>query len=85
MLFSWLISASAEFTVLLEQRRPEALVLLAYYAAILHKRRGSWVVGEAGEKLLRYIKNHLGKPWEEWLAWPTSVVSPTGSPAVTPA
>jgi len=85
MLFSWLISVSVDFTVLLEQRRPEALVVLAYYAVVLHRRRGSWAVDEAGEKLLKHIKNHLGKPWEEWLAWPSSVVSPTGSAAVTPA
>ena len=74
MLFSWLITASEEYTGLLEQRKPEALVILAYYAVLLHRRRQSWAVKDSGWKLLRRTRAYLGKRWEEMLAWPVSVV-----------
>ncbi|KIW24296.1 uncharacterized protein PV07_10023 [Cladophialophora immunda] len=75
MIFSWLISAQPEFVDLLESRRPEALALLASYAVILHRRRGSWVIGDSGRKLLKHINAYLGNRWQEWLSWPTSVIS----------
>lgn len=74
MLFSWLITASTEYTELLERRKPEALAILAYYAVLLHKRRKSWAVQDSGRKLLQQIRVYLGSSWDELLAWPMSTV-----------
>lgn len=70
--FAWLITASPHFVELLREHRPESLVLLAYYAVILHKRRDSWVIGDAGKYLLDSTMCHLGHHWDPWLEWPKS-------------
>ncbi|QIW98133.1 hypothetical protein AMS68_003651 [Peltaster fructicola] len=75
MLFAWLITASPEYTILLQQRRPEALVILAFYAILLHRRRESWAVANSGRNLLRQIKEYLGNTWRSCLAWPCSMIS----------
>lgn len=74
VLFSWLVTASAEYTQLLEERRPEALIILAYYAVLLHRRRRCWAVQDSGQKLLQQIKRYLGRKWEHLLSWPESIV-----------
>ncbi len=74
MIFSWLITLSSEFTDLLDQRKPEAMVILAYYAVLLHKRRGSWIVGDAGIQLFRCVNQYLGSVWQGWMVWPLSIL-----------
>ncbi|GAB7344709.1 hypothetical protein MBLNU457_3181t2 [Dothideomycetes sp. NU457] len=68
--FSWLITAPQEFTNLLEERRPEALVVLAFFAIILHRHRSSPVIGDSGRYLFRLIDEYLGPRWSPWLEWP---------------
>ncbi|KAJ0346634.1 hypothetical protein COL154_008499 [Colletotrichum chrysophilum] len=62
------------FIDVLKQRRPEALVILAYYAVLLHWCRGYWVFCDAGQFMIRSISAHLGDYWSEWLAFPNSVL-----------
>ncbi|KAL0941403.1 Upc2 protein [Colletotrichum truncatum] len=62
------------FIDVLKQRRPEALVILAYYAVLLHWCREYWVFGDAGQFMIRSISAHLGDYWSEWLAFPNSVL-----------
>lgn len=72
--FSWLIASSPEYTKLLDEQRPEALVLLAYYTVVLHRRRKSWIVGDSGKAVLNMILSYLGHRWEPWLAWPKAEI-----------
>lgn len=74
LIFSWLIAVPKDYVDLLSQRRPEALIIFAYYALLLHHRRGFWAIGDAGQFLVDGISSHLGKHWEKWLAWPKSVM-----------
>jgi len=80
-IFAWLITTSEGYSDLLDQRRPEALVLLAYYSVLLHRRHKSWIIGDAGSRLLVYIQQHLGSRWSQWLAWPKSAIFGTHSSA----
>ncbi|KAI0869280.1 hypothetical protein GGS24DRAFT_167512 [Hypoxylon argillaceum] len=73
--FSWLITTTEDFTNLLDLRRPEALIILAHYATLLHRRRGSWVIGNAGHQVLFHIQGYLGKRWDRWLALPYEVIT----------
>ncbi|KAF2148579.1 hypothetical protein K461DRAFT_324885 [Myriangium duriaei CBS 260.36] len=68
--FSWLITTPPEFNSLLEERRPEALVLLAWFAVILHQHRKSWIIRDGGRYIFDLIEVHLGSRWEKWIAWP---------------
>ncbi|KAF2744678.1 hypothetical protein M011DRAFT_408102 [Sporormia fimetaria CBS 119925] len=73
-IYSWPILLSAKFTALLAKRVPQALVILAHYAVVLHERREVWVVGDAGSWLIKGISGVLGKEWEEWLIWPNNAL-----------
>lgn len=75
VIFAWFVTASSQYIDLVDQRRPEALILLGYYAVLLHRRRKSWVVGNAGQRLLKSISMYLGRRWESWLAWPQNAIS----------
>ncbi|KAI9375128.1 hypothetical protein BJX61DRAFT_540153 [Aspergillus egyptiacus] len=72
---TWPILMDIEFGELLAQRRPEALVILAHYACLLHRFRGFWLFGDAGAFIIREVADYLGPEWEEWMAWPKRVLS----------
>lgn len=64
------MTTSPEYLGLLTERRLEALNLLAYYAVVLHHRRRSWVIRDAGRLLLTSVSSHLGRHWQPLLEWP---------------
>ncbi|KAJ9143095.1 C6 finger domain-containing protein [Pleurostoma richardsiae] len=72
---AWPIVIPVTFVDLLRQRRPEALVILAYYAVLLHDSRDFWVFGNGGRFLLKTISTHLGCYWDEWLVWPNEMIN----------
>ena len=74
MLFAWTILVPSGYIDLLMQRRPEALVVLAFYGVILHRYSDLWVVGDGGAFLIRSITTSLGSYWERWLAWPNAMI-----------
>lgn len=73
-LCSWPILTPAEYSNLLAQRRPQALIILAYYGVLLHQQRGLWIVGDRGKFLIHSITRVLGHKWSGWLSWPVSQV-----------
>uniref|UniRef100_A0A8H7MZL7 Zn(2)-C6 fungal-type domain-containing protein n=1 Tax=Bionectria ochroleuca TaxID=29856 RepID=A0A8H7MZL7_BIOOC len=73
----WPVRISTEYIQLLQQRRPEALVVLAYYGVLLHYAREYWAVGHSGRVLVSSISSHLGDYWADWLAWPQQEVEQT--------
>jgi len=70
MVFLWTMMASPELTGLLAAKRPEALVLLGYYALLLYHARGMWQVGDAGRYLLGLILGELSPEWHSYLEYP---------------
>ncbi|KAH8674814.1 hypothetical protein BGZ60DRAFT_404867 [Tricladium varicosporioides] len=74
MVMTWPITISAEYTELLQKRKPEALVVLAYFSILLHGSRALWAVGDAGRFLLNVIGDFLGEGWDKWLTIPRSMV-----------
>ncbi|TQN64926.1 Lysine biosynthesis regulatory protein LYS14 [Colletotrichum shisoi] len=68
------VRVTTGFIDVLKQRRPEALVVLAFYAVLLHWCRDFWIFADAGEFLIRAVASHLGDYWSEWLAFPLSVL-----------
>lgn len=82
-IYSWPILLSATFTKLLSKRRPEALIILAHYAVVLHERREIWVVGDSGRWLINAITVHLGSYWKDWLMWPNNALLHVTAPGGT--
>ncbi|KAL4804979.1 hypothetical protein BDV18DRAFT_161379 [Aspergillus unguis] len=72
---AWPVLVGVEFSDALECRRPEALVILAHYAVLLCRLRGSWLFGDSGEFMVRSTRAYLGEEWEEWLRWPMDAIS----------
>ena len=70
MIFAWTMLSPSSFTALLAAMRPEALVVLAYYALLLHYGRGMWQVGDAGAYILGMIVDYLQPEWRRWLEYP---------------
>ncbi|KAH7237003.1 Upc2 protein [Fusarium redolens] len=54
----------------LYEHRPEALVVLAFYGAILHRYREFWVFGHSGSFLIYLVARTVGSFWQYALAWP---------------
>jgi hypothetical protein len=73
--FNWNLLAPAAYGELLSRRVPEAIVVLSYYFVLLHYDRGSWQVGDVGQRLLDLAMQYLGNEWEPWLAWPLAAVA----------
>ncbi|EAT79731.2 hypothetical protein SNOG_12931 [Parastagonospora nodorum SN15] len=70
MIYNWAMLVPPMFTALLESKRPEALVVMAYYAVLLHRGKELWQVGDAGVYIFDLIWNDLGPEWEEFLKYP---------------
>lgn len=71
----WTTIVPARFCEMVEERCPQALVIVAVYCVLL-KRTGQvwWIKGKA-EDLLRVVKSELVRQeWDEWLAWPVEEV-----------
>ncbi|KAK9447014.1 uncharacterized protein V1518DRAFT_422688 [Limtongia smithiae] len=77
LVFTWPMKASKEFLILLEEQRPEALVILSYYGVILHQSRRAWPIRDSGKFLVTAISCHLGRRWDTWLKWPQEMVTTT--------
>ncbi|KAL3423041.1 hypothetical protein PVAG01_04788 [Phlyctema vagabunda] len=74
MVTSWPATVSAEYVELLSDRKPEALIILIYYAVLAHLCRGSWAVGNSGRYLLSALEVYLGVGWDDLMIWPRSVI-----------
>lgn len=75
MLFSWTMLAPPELTGLLAAKRPEVLVLLGYYALLLHYGREMWQVGNAGAYILGMVVDYLSPEWHHWLEYPRGIIA----------
>lgn len=73
-LMGWPAQLPDEYIGLLKERRPEALIILAYYGVLLHFYRRSWAVGDSGSTLIKAVREHTGYHWEEWMAWPNRTI-----------
>ncbi|RYC64450.1 hypothetical protein CHU98_g1751 [Xylaria longipes] len=74
----WAVIVPTDFVKLIEQRRPEALIIIAYYGVLIHNARDFWIFGDAGAFIIRSVTTFLGSFWTEWLAWPNEVLRAAG-------
>jgi len=70
--FIWPGAVSQVFVDLLYERRPGALVLLAYFCVLLKRIDSYWYFEGLGVGLLKRIGEELdrrGEGWREWIGW----------------
>lgn len=75
MIYTWLMLAPSRFINLLSAKKPEALILLAFYAVLLHHGRKMWQVKGAGVHVLRMINEYLDPVWYRWLQYPQRIMA----------
>lgn len=71
---SWPVVVTLEYIERLAERRPEALIILAHYAALLHIYRIIWIFGDSGRYIVLSVNGYLGPSWEHWLRWPNRII-----------
>ena len=76
---AWPVMIPEEYIHALHMRRPEALVILAHYAVLLHKYRQLWIFGDGGRFLIESICDFFGADWEGWLEWPMEALRDSSS------
>ncbi|KAM6506350.1 hypothetical protein FSOLCH5_013337 [Fusarium solani] len=69
-IISWFTFLPRRFIDLARQRRPRALVIIAYYAAFLKLIKSIWWLKGVGERSLDDLCNYLGPEWEHLLLVP---------------
>lgn len=74
---AWPVQLPEEYILLLQQRRPEALIILAYYGVALHSYRKAWSIGDSGRTLIKAVSAQVGNYWSRWLQWPLEMVDGT--------
>ena len=74
VMFVWPITIPQAYLMYLRERRPEAMVILAHYAALLRRVDDQWYMEGWAQYLVRQIDSALGDEWKSWLAWPKEVM-----------
>lgn len=72
------VIVSAEYVDVLRKHRPEALIILSYFAVLLHRSRNFWIFQNSGAIMIRAIATHIGSYWRDAMAWPLQVVETEG-------
>jgi hypothetical protein len=70
LIMNWPVKVSKKFINLLQLQKPEAMIILAFYAGLLHSRNDLWWLEGWGACLVVSIDRRLDERWKGWLAWP---------------
>lgn len=73
ILFPYLVPA--HFGELMQEYQPRALVILAYYFALLSRFRRIWWMGTAGEREVRALAMTVPMLWQPLMKWPLNVIN----------
>ncbi|KAI4768371.1 hypothetical protein D6C77_08992 [Aureobasidium pullulans] len=76
---AWAVTLPVEYREMLEERRPVALVLLAYYAVLISLTSDIWHLDGWPTLLIDHIAAVLDPGWSEFLRWPQEVIQQNSS------
>ncbi|KAE9372815.1 hypothetical protein N431DRAFT_245632 [Stipitochalara longipes BDJ] len=62
------------FIDLVEEGQPRALVLIAYYFAMLTTFSHVWWIGETGKREIKGIQSIISAEWSDLMTWPLTMV-----------
>lgn len=66
----WVVKLPAVFKDMLVERRPIALIILAYWAVLTSMNPRPWHLRGLAEVLIARIETILGDEWAEFIRWP---------------
>lgn len=71
--FGWLYRMQDPFVACIRQKKPLALVILAYYAPLLKTLKRCWFLDGWTEHLLNAIGDMLPQDYSGWIQWPMEI------------
>jgi hypothetical protein len=71
---AWSVSLPDEFREMLVERRPVALVILAYYAVLISLAPDIWYLNGWPALLINRITTVLGLEWAEFMHWAQGMI-----------
>ncbi|KAK2056626.1 hypothetical protein LY76DRAFT_146220 [Colletotrichum caudatum] len=75
LVWRWAVSLPQSFLELISQNHPMALVILMYYAALVHAfERNMWYLGGWGSNVASALEKAIQEPWREWIQWPLGCI-----------
>lgn len=80
MIFVWPIAIPQTYLKLLGERKPEAMVILAHYSALLQRLDDQWFMKGWARYLVKQIETALEEEWQPWLCWPKEVTGVQATP-----
>jgi hypothetical protein len=72
--FTWVLLVSEEYIILQKQRQPHALIIFAFFGALLRPLDGYWWMKGCGKSIVRAVDECLGPYWSQWTAWPKEIL-----------
>jgi hypothetical protein len=72
--FMWPAMLPQRYIMLLGQRNPEALVILAHWCVLLKRLERCWWIKDQGERLVSTVHDMLDEKWRRWIEWPMQQV-----------
>ena len=73
--FLWPVMIPQEYITILNEKRPEALVILAHYCVILHHLDDYWWMRGWAMHIIDNINRELDEDWLYYIQWPTNAIS----------
>jgi len=72
--FMWIHISPESYFALLQQRQPPALIMFAYFGALLHQLDHYWWIRGWGTSLVNAVDELLGSYWAPWMEWPKQAI-----------
>lgn len=72
--FIFIFVVPEAYFTLLHQRQPPALVLFAFYGALMHMVRDFWFIGGLGKEIVEVVDDLIGPYWRPYITWPLEFV-----------
>lgn len=72
--YSWPVQVPQRYTILVDERKPEALLVLAHYCVMLKMIDSFWFMEGCAIRVLRQCQDNLDTKWHRHIEWPLSAV-----------
>ena len=74
--FVWSVNLPPKFLEMLENKQPEALVILAHYCVLIYwgEMQDTWFLTGWARYMLDTIKEFTSEEWKEHLSWPDTII-----------
>ncbi|KAH8666443.1 hypothetical protein BX600DRAFT_273414 [Xylariales sp. PMI_506] len=71
----WFNVIRQEYKSALFEKQPEALIVFAYYGAMLHYFfQDFWMINDSGKDIVNMVVGSLDDSWKPWLEWPLEII-----------